>query len=244
VPGGLRHCAQVCVLVAELMEPGAAGADEFVCWCTRTFPTEKARHTHRIKAGCTPQAAPEPQLQVPQAKDSTAKVEALTSRISEEWLQTLGEMHFDHYHSQASIARQKDAAWRIAQLQSSAIKAALDGKLLPGVQDALDELIDPIMAAIQRFHNPRTEADAREKRLVYKLRPRRRVLATIDSLKENSRGKLIKCTEELIAYDLPLEESMQRELILNPAFAAHLQDWGEVRPRPANLRPSEAPRSR
>jgi hypothetical protein len=37
--------------------------------------------------------------------------------------------------------------------------------------------------------------------------------------------------EELFAYDIPLEQSLQREMLYNPEFAGHLTDWGA---RPPN----------
>ena len=37
--------------------------------------------------------------------------------------------------------------------------------------------------------------------------------------------------EELFAYDIPIEQSLQRETLYNREFAQYMQDWGE---RPPN----------
>ena len=161
----------------------------------------------------------------------------LTSRVAEEWLQTYGEMRYEHYQSKASIARVKTAASQVARLQSAAIKAALDGLVLPGVHAALDELIDPIIHAADSFRTAHEEENLRDKRLMYKLVPQRRVLCTAEMLVETACGELVKRLSELAVYDIPLEQSMQRELLMNPGFEEHLEDWGEVMRLDANHGP-------
>ena len=37
---------------------------------------------------------------------------------------------------------------------------------------------------------------------------------------------------EVHMYDVPLEETIQREITWNPEFAAHMRDWGDRPPAP------------
>jgi len=73
------------------------------------------------------------------------------SKIDGELLQTYGELHYEHFLSGAAVQQHKAACKSVTSAQSTAIKRALEGKLMPGVD--LDSIINPIMDAAEKYRN-------------------------------------------------------------------------------------------
>ena len=127
-------------------------------------------------------------------------------------LDACADIHLQHFMPQSAVQRHKEALTAVAAAQTQAIKAALDGKLKAGCK--LEDLLDPIMRATERFREVRAEHTGREALYAKntQVTPRARTL-------QGAGGK------QVVVYDIPLEESMQRELYYNPVFANHFRDW-------------------
>ena len=85
------------------------------------------------------------------------------SKIEGEILQSYGELHYEHFLSGAAVQQHKKACKRVTSAQTKAIKRALRGKLIPGVD--IDSIINPIMDAAEKYRNKGTEQTAQEARL-------------------------------------------------------------------------------
>ena len=79
------------------------------------------------------------------------------AKIEGEVLQTYGELHYEHFLSGAAVQQHKEACKSVTKAQSNAIKRALRGKLMPGVD--LDSIINPIMDAAEKYRHKGTEQE-------------------------------------------------------------------------------------
>ena len=189
------------------------------CLCGRHFSDQSHLLAHQIAQDCMAGSMPSP---IPLLRSRRGAVDATNerieldiSKIQQEALHSSAELHYEHYIPTAHKQHFKEASERIAKLQSSAIKRALHGKLLPGT--SLDELIDPIMEACKIFKDKRAEEKGiRVLTSEFPVKPRRRVLRE---------GDIVADIPELFMYDVPIEESIEREMQYNPHFAQYMVDW-------------------
>ena len=82
------------------------------------------------------------------------------------------------------------------------------------------------MQANDAFINHDAEVNARSARYEYHVTPRRRSLGTVDEVVDTGGGHSITRTSEVYMYDIPLEESLQRQLYYDQDFSQHFVDWG------------------
>ena len=146
------------------------------------------------------------------------------AQIRDLYLDVYGRMHYEHYATPADVQRAKLAAQRVSAKQTDAIKRALKASCLPGTD--LDSLINPIMQANEAYINHDAEVNARNARYEYSVTPRRRSLGTIDEVVNTGGGHSMTRTSELYMYDIPLEETLQRQLYYDRDFGQHFVDWG------------------
>ena len=73
------------------------------------------------------------------------------AKIEGEVLQTYGELHYEHFLSGAAVQQHKEACKSVTMAQRNALKRALRGKLMPGVD--LDSIINPIMDAAEKYRH-------------------------------------------------------------------------------------------
>ena len=73
------------------------------------------------------------------------------SKVEGEVLQAYGQLHYEHSLSGAAVQQHKAACNSVTMAQSTAIKRALRGKLMPGVD--LDSIINPIMDAAEKYRH-------------------------------------------------------------------------------------------
>ena len=200
---------------------GGGGSNYHRCTCTREFETERALMRHQQRMGCiggrvkrpAPPLNKHQRAAQEQAADDCGETER--NRIQQEQLLSTAELHYEHHAPKATIQRGCDAARDVAALQSKAIKKALRGKVKEGV--SLDALIDPIMQASHAYRGKRAwKTGIAKVTSDYEVRPVRRQLCAASPDQE-----------ELFMYDVPIEQSLEREAQYNPAFAQYLVDWGE-----------------
>jgi len=194
------------------------------CGCGDDWTSIRALNSHQFRTGARCKAVQLPVCheveELPADELESEDSELDVSLIQNEFLQCTGEMHYEHFVSKADVQRHKEAAERVQLAQSKAIKKALDGKVAPGDKLKLDAVIDTIMSANDKYRHPKTEEHAQRKRLErFEVVPRRRALSG-----EREDG------EESYMYDIPLEESLQREAFYNPDFAQHMKDWRDRPP--------------
>ena len=150
--------------------------------------------------------------------------EDAVAQIRDLYLDEYGRMHYEHYATPADVQRAKLAAQHVSAKQTAAIKRALKASCLPGTD--LDSLIDPIMQANDAYINHDAEVNARNARYEYSVTPRRRSLGIIDEVVNTGGGHSMTRTSELYMYDIPLEETLQRQLYYDRDFGQHFVDWG------------------
>lgn len=127
-------------------------------------------------------------------------------------------LHYEHHVSQATLQRSRESTQRVMKLQSAAIKDAIHKQMQNGGSVAnLDGTIDTIMSCLDSVVPSRRMNEAQSKQLwnpqqSFTLQPRRRTLPNGGTM-----------------YDLPLEETVQRQLYMDPAFASYFTtDWGSL----------------
>ena len=150
------------------------------------------------------------------------------THIAESFLEECTELRYEQYNAPANVQRIKDAMTRVTARQTAAIKRAIAHHVSPCLD--LDELIDPIMTASQQYSTSWREQRGREQRQQYRVQPVRRSLGTHPIQHEVRDGQFETRPEELFAYDIPIEQSLQRELMYNPSFAPYMSDWSEWAP--------------
>lgn len=206
-------------------------SSSFVCSCHRSFDSDKALFHHRRKtghAGGTNQlpTAANVVSTPPQLTDAEqAKRDKAVSRIKQCHIDQCAEARFEHCVSNANVQRQKEATQQLVGEMATAVKRTLEGRVKDGVN--LDALIDPIMSALEDVKSSKAEASMRQGLLSHNVVPRRRSLG--EGIGEDGRP----C--ELFMYDVPLEQSLQREYMHNPSFASYMTDWAERPPNPDGL---------
>ena len=206
---------------------GAAAAQQpsYQCSCTKRFGSLFRLSQHQSRSGCIGTraavqkrkscAAVEERAAKRRAREAAGEVASFdVRRIEQETLLSNAELHYEHHVQTATIQRAKEGSSRVSTLQSKAIKRALKGKLQPGV--SLDGVIDDIMDASSRYSSLRHEAAGVEELIKeFRVTPIRR------SLRPASQDEA-----ELFMYDIPIEQSIEREMQLNPEFAQYVRDWG------------------
>ena len=193
----------------------ATAASTYECSCGM-FWDDVPSLRHRQQSSCTYAAIDPSMVQESEASElDEASAEASQSNVDSVFLQSCGELHYEHFVSTANTQRHKEACARVSAAQTKAIKKALNGKLVPGVD--LDSIIGPIMGVADKFQHKVSERNAHLARFgdEFRVTPRRRSLGVCEDT-----------GAEIYMYDVPLEESLQREAFYNPDFAAHLDDWG------------------
>ena len=144
----------------------------------------------------------------------TDKVARAVQAVEQAHLNSCADIHLKHFIPQSAVQGHKEALHSLIEAQTRAIKVSLQGKLKEGV--SLDDAIGPIMRACEQFRSPNSEHCARAASYPTntQVTPQRRDLPAV-----NEAG------ESVWVYDIPLEESLQRELYYRPAFAQHFCDW-------------------
>ena len=153
--------------------------------------------------------------------ETTDSMQRALDKCDQCHLDVCTDMRVNHYLPQSSVQCHKEGIARLASAQSAAIKEALRGKLKEGVD--LDELIDPIMKAHEKFRDKRAEARARDSSYHYQVTPRKRLLPPTAG------------GNPVTVWDVPLEESLQRELYYNPSFSEYFVDWGDCPASPPGV---------
>jgi len=127
-------------------------------------------------------------------------------------------LHFEEYIPKGSLQHARERTRQIMELQGEAIKAAIrDNRETGGSAEALDAVIDSIMSCINPHMSTKRMDGAQGQELwnaqqSYTVQPRRRVLPNGG-----------------IMYDLPIEETVQRQLYMDPVFAeCFTTDWGDL----------------
>ena len=207
----------------------SCNSGEFVCSCEKRFHFQSALRRHQRRTRCAPAQldACEP------CEDANEDAcQAITERdidnIAEGFLDECTELRYEQYISPANVQRVKDLVTRVTAQQTAAIKRAIAPHLI-GSETNLDDLIDPIMQATDRYRTQQRELSGRQRRQTYRVHPMRRSLGTHPIEHDVGGGRMETRNEELYMYDIPIEQSLQREVLYNPDFAKHFRDWG-VRP--------------
>lgn len=215
----------------------------FLCSCGKRFATEDALQRHRRATRHDAAAQPDTE-QLSDDGDGApvvncdeefsrdeqhAKTERDIDDIAEEFLDECTELRYEQYISPANVQRVKGSFNRITSRQTAAVKRVLEQHVSRDVN--LDELIDPIMKATQRYSTEKREARGRLERQSFNITPIKRSLGTHPIEYDVGGGVMEERDEELFTYDIPIEQSLQREMLYNATFAEHMQDWGA---RPAN----------
>jgi hypothetical protein len=220
---------------------GGGGADAFVCSCGDVFEKRRAlrahqgatKHPHAAAGSLPMEAAPSEVCEYcdeDAAEDAAlAKTERACDGIAEAFLDECTELRFEQYISPANIQRIKQADKRMTAQKTAAVKRAIQPHV--GADVNLDLLIDPIMKASDRYSTAKREARGRKNRQPYRVIPVKRSLGTHAVEYDVGDGKMETRQEELFVYDIPLEQSLQRELLYNPEFAQYMTDWST---RPPN----------
>ena len=227
------------------LEDGGSGSDSapfggdgcggaFICSCGREFAGERALQKHRLRTRCPLRTEPCDAPDEPVATDVSADLcqevmEREVDDIAEEFLDECTELRYEQYISPANVQRVKDLVTRVTAQQTAAIKRAVAPHLQPNAN--LDDLIDPIMQATDRYRTEWREQSGRVQRQSYRVQPVRRSLGTHPVEHDLGGGRMETRQEELFVYDIPIEQSLQRELLYNPEFGEHMCDWAE---RPPN----------
>jgi hypothetical protein len=156
-----------------------------------------------------------------EGQENTDRMQRALEKCDQCHLDVCADMHLNHYLPQSSVQCHKEGIAKLASAQSAAIKEALRGHLKEGVE--LDTLIDPIMKAQEKFRDRRAESRARNSNYHYKVTPRKRLLPPTAG------------GNSVTVWDVPLEESLQRELYYNPSFSEHFIDWGDCPASPPGV---------
>ena len=211
---------------------GNTARTEYVCSCGRAFDDELRLSRHRSQTSC--RTAPEEECMVCEPDEEIEADAELfneqASNVADAFLEQCTELRYEHHFSGADMVRTKDVMRTMASRQTDALKKALAPHML--ADTSLDDLIDPIMKATDRYHSSFREGTARKAGQAYQVAPVRRSLGT-HPVKYDAGGGVMKIRhEELFAFDIPLEQSLQRELMHNDQFLHEaMNDWAT---RPPN----------
>ena len=156
--------------------------------------------THTSRTPCTRRADGVETADDADAAESRLEREVCT--IAEESLDEWTELRYEQYISPANIQWVKDGAARITAHQTEAVKRAIQPYIASNVD--LDELIDPIMEATERYQTAKLEARGRSQRQSYRVTPVRRSLGTHPVEHDVGGGTFVTRDEELFVYDIPL----------------------------------------
>ena len=142
----------------------AAGA--WQCACGKICPSGQFLARHRRMCGGRRATAIDEEEEEEEAEDGAGSEEDTNgmdiAKVEGEVLQTYGELHYEHFLSGAAVQQHKAACKSVTSAQSTAIKRALEGKLMPGVD--LDSIINPIMDAAENTETkvPRRQRSKRD----------------------------------------------------------------------------------
>jgi len=121
--------------------------------------------------------------------------------------------------SQVSLVVERARA--VATVQKQAIRRAIKKAFANGcTAEQLENVIVPIMDAYEGVRA--RDADRGKSEHAYDLQSKKRVFA--DTRKIDGVEQKVDC----ITWDLPIEQTLQRQLYLQPDFARHLRDWGDL----------------
>ena len=138
--------------------------------------------------------------------------------IKKVYVEEQASLHYEDYVGPTSLERCRESTSRIMKLQSEAIKDAVHAHFEEGgAMETLDDVISTIMACVDPLVSTKRMEEAQTTTLwnsqqSYTVRPRRRVLPNGG-----------------VMYDLPIEETVQRQLYMDPLFAKYFTtDWGSL----------------
>ena len=160
---------------------GSAAARDHCCSCGKIFPSAHALLHHRLRYRHP--LASDVCVSADESDDDSSDAEAEQSRaerdiddVAEQFLDECTELRYEQHISPANVQRFKDGMVRVTARQTEAVKRALRTHVRPGVN--LDDLIDPIMEATDRYATAKREGSGRIKRQPYRVQPVRRSLGT------------------------------------------------------------------
>ena len=152
------------------LTPGSAGSSSaagmssagWLCACGKICPSGDFLFRHRrmcASSKATPihEEEEEEEEEIDEAEGEDDATCMDVSKVQGEVLQAYGELHYEHFLSGAAVQQHKAASNSVTMAQSTAIKRALRGKLMPGVD--LDSIINPIMDAAEKYRHKGTEQE-------------------------------------------------------------------------------------
>ena len=192
--------------------------------CGEYFGSDQALFAHEGLCVAVPEM---PDQSV--AEDESGSLEEGVQRIQLGLAEECSEMKHGGYGSNADVQRSKQAVKRVSDAQRQVLLAELAKRDLTGDDWETDfaDIIKTVMGATDSLMGKNAEYRLLNQQQPYQVEPVC-VRHDIPSQTVQVGNRDVPVNKPCEQWNIPIEQSWQRHLFYDPAFAEHFVDWGQL----------------